>query len=546
MQADPNRTFYLKPLVDDIGKLFTDAASLDDFYPEGEPDNHDAAFAAAIAALDGTGRALRVVGGRTRTITTPLLLDVDLAIIGGQNDIDIVHLTVPGDVITIKTRPFTGGVYNLGLMGSDNTNTNNHGIRIGENIGAEPTSRGNYSTAVIGCRNHGGFYDFIISETEIDQTQICYNHSFGEVGRSHLYLDILDTIANATSAGVIVQGNQFVGRSFAKGKGKYGAYVSGTDGIRFISNTINGNDYDYYFVDNDTALRRNFTPAIDSTHTEDFRPWVIGTPGWTAATTFAVGATVKASKANSYGWIFEATSITTGITGGTEPFTGGATTEGATFVDGGVTWTAKYRSLAVYAYSQDDKFCLTINNPVIYSQIVCYELAEAGQIIVNSPRTTNDAGMATDNVYQYTGTTAGTEFISRGGSQQGNIKPWKVASTDTNVSKVVREYSAVVSELLLGMPADGLGVYVNNGTTVIYRMSNTGGGRMVSLGVGGPPSATAIVDIQATTRCLVIPRMTTVQKNAISSPDKGSLVYDTTLEKMCVYGFAGWETVTSV
>ena len=39
-------------------------------------------------------------------------------------------------------------------------------------------------------------------------------------------------------------------------------------------------------------------------------------------------------------------------------------------------------------------------------------------------------------------------------------------------------------------------------------------------------------------------RVTTAQKNAISSPAEGLVVYDTDLHKLCVYT-GSWETVTS-
>lgn len=40
-------------------------------------------------------------------------------------------------------------------------------------------------------------------------------------------------------------------------------------------------------------------------------------------------------------------------------------------------------------------------------------------------------------------------------------------------------------------------------------------------------------------------QVTTTQKNAISNPTEGIIVYDTTLHKLCVRGVAGWETITS-
>jgi hypothetical protein len=59
-------------------------------------------------------------------------------------------------------------------------------------------------------------------------------------------------------------------------------------------------------------------------------------------------------------------------------------------------------------------------------------------------------------------------------------------------------------------------------------------------------AASAQLEIVSTTKGLLLPRMTTTQKNAISSPAEGLVVYDTTLHKMCIRAAAAWETVTSV
>jgi hypothetical protein len=49
-----------------------------------------------------------------------------------------------------------------------------------------------------------------------------------------------------------------------------------------------------------------------------------------------------------------------------------------------------------------------------------------------------------------------------------------------------------------------------------------------SVGIGTTsPNASAALDIQSTTRGLLVPRLTSVQKNAIASPAAGLLVYDT-------------------
>lgn len=58
------------------------------------------------------------------------------------------------------------------------------------------------------------------------------------------------------------------------------------------------------------------------------------------------------------------------------------------------------------------------------------------------------------------------------------------------------------------------------------------------------PSASAAIQVDSTTQAIIFPRMTTTQKNAISTPVAGMVVYDTTLNKLCVYTTA-WQTITS-
>jgi len=67
-----------------------------------------------------------------------------------------------------------------------------------------------------------------------------------------------------------------------------------------------------------------------------------------------------------------------------------------------------------------------------------------------------------------------------------------------------------------------------------------------SVGVGtSTPNASALLDVQSTTKGVRMPNMTTTQKNAIASPAAGLMVFDTTLAKLCVYTGAAWQTITS-
>ena len=66
-----------------------------------------------------------------------------------------------------------------------------------------------------------------------------------------------------------------------------------------------------------------------------------------------------------------------------------------------------------------------------------------------------------------------------------------------------------------------------------------------NLGIGASPAATAILDVQSTTKGVRFPNMTSTQKNAIT-PSAGTVVFDTTLSKLCVYSGAAWQTITSI
>ena len=59
-------------------------------------------------------------------------------------------------------------------------------------------------------------------------------------------------------------------------------------------------------------------------------------------------------------------------------------------------------------------------------------------------------------------------------------------------------------------------------------------------------SASAKLRIDSTTQGVLFPRMTTTQKNAIATPATGLVVFDTTLNKLCVRGASAWETITSI
>jgi len=75
--------------------------------------------------------------------------------------------------------------------------------------------------------------------------------------------------------------------------------------------------------------------------------------------------------------------------------------------------------------------------------------------------------------------------------------------------------------------ASVLQVYAEAGMTIASSYSNI-------------TSASALLDIQSTTRGILLPRMTTTQRNAIASPATGLIVYDTTNNNLDYYNGTQW------
>ena len=59
------------------------------------------------------------------------------------------------------------------------------------------------------------------------------------------------------------------------------------------------------------------------------------------------------------------------------------------------------------------------------------------------------------------------------------------------------------------------------------------------------PDASAQLDVSSTTKGFLPPRMTTTERNAISSPAAGLMIYNTTTAKLNVFTTA-WEAITSL
>jgi len=71
-------------------------------------------------------------------------------------------------------------------------------------------------------------------------------------------------------------------------------------------------------------------------------------------------------------------------------------------------------------------------------------------------------------------------------------------------------------------------------------------GPIVIGSVAADPAASALVEFISTTRGILFPRMTQVERDAIAVPASGLVIYNTTTGKLNLRGAVAWEAITSV
>ncbi|MEK7254548.1 MAG: hypothetical protein AAB316_07380, partial [Bacteroidota bacterium] len=60
---------------------------------------------------------------------------------------------------------------------------------------------------------------------------------------------------------------------------------------------------------------------------------------------------------------------------------------------------------------------------------------------------------------------------------------------------------------------------------------------------GTAPDASALLDVSATDKGVLVPRMTSAQRSAIASPATGLLVFDTTTDGFWFFNGAAWQAL---
>lgn len=122
-----------------------------------------------------------------------------------------------------------------------------------------------------------------------------------------------------------------------------------------------------------------------------------------------------------------------------------------------------------------------------------------------------------------------------GGTAANNSRITIPKNTKTILDGLTRKEGTIVFDTV------GKSLYFDNGT-ILKEVSQID--LMNSIGIGiTTPNSTSMLDITSTTKGFLQPRMTTTQRNAISSPATGLSVYDTTIQAPYYYNGTSWQTI---
>jgi hypothetical protein len=132
------------------------------------------------------------------------------------------------------------------------------------------------------------------------------------------------------------------------------------------------------------------------------------------------------------------------------------------------------------------------------------------------------------------------QFLFEANAPTGSILDFVAKPADGTSAAAVRFFrttnttGSVYVDFHLGDGTSGSNARIASKVQNTYFAANNG-----RVGIGtASPNASAILDVASTTQGLLLPRMTSTQRDAISSPAAGLLIYNTTTTKVEVYNGA--------
>jgi hypothetical protein len=122
-----------------------------------------------------------------------------------------------------------------------------------------------------------------------------------------------------------------------------------------------------------------------------------------------------------------------------------------------------------------------------------------------------------------------------------NLGSQPLTTTGTLSSGAITTTSVTATGAINGASVTATGAVSGASVTATGAISGASAIITGNVGIGTTtPDSNAILQLNSTTQGFLPPKMTTTQKNAISTPPSGLVVYDTTTNKLCVYNGTSW------
>jgi hypothetical protein len=121
----------------------------------------------------------------------------------------------------------------------------------------------------------------------------------------------------------------------------------------------------------------------------------------------------------------------------------------------------------------------------------------------------------------------------------GNNSALSISTTSAAINQIyIGNDTAEFTPSIYNSSSANINISLNPSTVVVSNGYSTG-----SYASGNTPSA--IFEVASTTQGMLLPRMTTTERNNINTPVDGLIVYDTTRRSICYFAGINWYELTS-